>query len=470
MRVDMNVRAVLHQSSVVTCTCALMVIGLQVAPPHGHTESSRDVKFVGNAVAIIVSQRTDTTVLTATPPLHSTMGSLVENLNLGGARADSAHAFSRLRIVSVGVEGSIYAIDVSGEFDRTGSVRKFDRTGKHLLTLGRPGRGPGEFTDTPYSVRELPDGRIVVATGARGLMVYSAKGEFISNWPIGYRLEMARDLFLDKSGSLYVLEWRRDRAASPQAGVVSHEYTGRFFRLRSDGTIADTIPYPQPPRAPDIGRPATPFDASDLFAWSPLGYFVTARTSTYAINLLTPSTPARPYGWKPSGSVTSIRRSVSPQVGQPGELDDWQTSIIAFMRGLSKTPNWQWPAGRPLPRTKPPLRDLFVAVDGRIWVRLSQPALLNREVTVNLPRRGESAVVPMLAAGRRWMEPLVFDVIEPNGRYVGQVRFPSEIEPRGSQGIAPIDVIRGDTVWARAVDSDGLDHVKRYIVSWSAPR
>ncbi len=42
--------------------------------------------------------------------------------------------------VAVNSIGDIYAAD-----RRLNEIRKFDKDGKYLLTVGRPGQGPGEF-------------------------------------------------------------------------------------------------------------------------------------------------------------------------------------------------------------------------------------------------------------------------------------------------------------------------------------
>jgi hypothetical protein len=60
-------------------------------------------------------------------------------------------------------------------------------------------------------------------------------------------------------------------------------------------------------------------------------------------------------------------------------------------------------------------------------VRASQPSILNPEVAIRTAV-GREAWVDAEAA-RRWVEPWVYDVFEPCGRYVGQVRFPETPTP-----------------------------------------
>jgi hypothetical protein len=58
----------------------------------------------------------------------------------------------------------------------------------------------------------------------------------------------------------------------------------------------------------------------------------------------------------------------------------------------------------------------------------------------------------------------VFDVFEPTGVYVGQVRFP-DVASRPTLP-HPGFAIQGDTVWAVVYDRDDVPNIKRYRVRW----
>jgi hypothetical protein len=51
---------------------------------------------------------------------------------------------------------------------------------------------------------------------------------------------------------------------------------------------------------------------------------------------------------------------------------------------------------------------------------------------------------------------VVFDVFEPDGRYLGSVTTPSGFL------VFPEPVFRGDTVWAAVEDDDGVRYVRRF--------
>jgi hypothetical protein len=70
----------------------------------------------------------------------------------------------------------------------------------------------------------------------------------------------------------------------------------------------------------------------------------------------------------------------------------------------------------------------------------------------------------LMAAQLRWVEPILYDVYEPSGEYIGQIRFPDELErplnPHGGY------VIRGDTLWASLATGTTFPTGKRYRIRW----
>jgi hypothetical protein len=81
-------------------------------------------------------------------------------------------------------------------------------------------------------------------------------------------------------------------------------------------------------------------------------------------------------------------------------------------------------------------------MDGRIWVNLYQPA-----------ERREPVDSEELRPQEEWPEPTVYDVFEPDGRYLGAVRVPRE---------TTIHVMRGDYVWGVTRDSLDVQYIERF--------
>jgi hypothetical protein len=73
-------------------------------------------------------------------------------------------------------------------------------------------------------------------------------------------------------------------------------------------------------------------------------------------------------------------------------------------------------------------------------------------VGIGAPQRA-----PQPADTKRDERPAIYDIFEPDGKYVGQVQVPARVS----------SVLRkGDQVWAVAYDEDDVSFVKRYRIRW----
>ncbi|MBN8535188.1 MAG: hypothetical protein J0L51_13990 [Rhizobiales bacterium] len=100
------------------------------------------------------------------------------------------------------------AISPSGEFYVSDGyagwhVHRFAADGRHLVTWGDFGAGPGQFAE-PHGLWCLPDGRVVVIDRSNHrLQVFDKAGNFISEWR-GFRRPVA--IWGDAEGRLYVTD------------------------------------------------------------------------------------------------------------------------------------------------------------------------------------------------------------------------------------------------------------------------
>ena len=110
---------------------------------------------------------------------------------------------------------------------------------------------------------------------------------------------------------------------------------------------------------------------------------------------------------------------------------------------------------RVIPDTKPAFKNLQVDLDGRIWVHVHVEAEPipeeEREEPSTGSGRGPSSNV--MVPAERWREPPVYDVFEPDGRFMGTLRLP--VRARLMQA-------RGNQVWAIDRDELGVEYVVRY--------
>jgi hypothetical protein len=115
-------------------------------------------------------------------------------------------------------------------------------------------------------------------------------------------------------------------------------------------------------------------------------------------------------------------------------------------RGLRMTqPDWNW-NGPSIPDTKPPIRDVELGADGRIWVQRAEPGV--REPADTTAKREPGAPPPVDS----WAEPVRYDVFEPDGQYLGVVTPPSGFR---------LMYMRGQHVWGILFDENDVPYVVR---------
>jgi hypothetical protein len=372
---------------------------------------------------------------------------LVGRLTAARALADTAgtaHEFARVIDLWPTASGDLYALDmIGGTMLRPEIVLKHFSFGTLARTIGRAGRGPGEFRD-PAGVRVLRNGNVAVSD--RGLVhVFTPDGEHIETWNGAQRGDgLAPKISIDTLGNIYLTINSGERLGT-RVGTWS------MVRLRPDGSLVDTLEWPfQGVALPQQleRNVVVPFHPSYHVAWSPDGHFVTAFSDRYAVDLRVGAPGGDlPFSWREGDTVRSIRRMSAPVPVLRRERADHMLGIELFMRSGGGPRDWTF-RGPAIPEYKPPIRSLEIAADGRIWVGIHQRAELIDSVMV----RGQS---PRLIANR-WKEAIVFEVFEPGGAFVGRVALPDELGLRAA---------RGDTLWAVAEEA-GIVTVRRFEVRW----
>ena len=173
--------------------------------------------FVSPDDHIYVADRDAHQVLKFTPE-----GKLV--LALGKRhQASLEEPFNHPADVAVSPTGEIYVADGYAN----SRVHKFSADGKHLLSWGSPGSGPGQFI-VPHSIWVGPDGRVYICDRENGrVQVFTSDGEFISQWIDFYR---PTNIFGDASGAFYVTD------LIPRFSVLDRE-GNLLARGRMEGTV-----------------------------------------------------------------------------------------------------------------------------------------------------------------------------------------------------------------------------------------
>lgn len=354
------------------------------------------------------------------PPAWGTSVELVEELDIRGW---SDATFERIAGIAIGPQGGVYIADGAVPV-----VQHLGPDGAWLGSVGAEGADPGEY----YSVLGLRWSRrgfLAVLDPANARVTHYESGEYARSFPSSSR-HFASDIFaVDTAGRSYV-KTRLAPAADPEGPEGTHPSHG-WLVFGMEGDLLDTIPVP--PEAPVGGtfsvshgaREFRPFTERTISTITVHGALVRLRNDAYVI-----------YKRDRDGGVTRIERSSSTVEVHPEERRNWEEIVDAFRRGgMSEEALWEGEEG--VPTRKPVVRDLFTDDDGRIWVALYADA---DERPVR-PSGGRVAL--------RWRQPALWEVFDPDGRFLGRVTL-----PEGTR----LAAASGTTVWGvrREPDSDPM--------------
>ena len=348
---------------------------------------------------------------------------LREDLAIGALEGREELMFGSIQEMAVDAEGGIYVFD-----GNVPALRYFDSTGKYVRTLGRKGSGPGEYEDAALGLAVRSDGRIVLRDPRNGrLNLYEPDGTPSKQWPVTSGLFTANAMVLDTADNAYL----RILLSAPER---NKPWRIGLLHLDPEGNVVDSIADPVIAGAPT--EAGGTFRPSKLWAWSPLGYMVVGVNDAYHFEL-------RP----PGGPVIRIERS-TPTIEVP---PDERAEIEARNDWLRRTQGrFMTSEILPVPSTKPPYSGFLLGQRGRIWVRRHATAV---HIDVEPETRPDR---PPVAS---WVEPVVYDVFEPDGTYLGEVHVPK------ATGLM---VVRGETAWGTRQGDAGEVYVVRLRVQHQA--
>ncbi len=326
-----------------------------------------------------------------------------EELRIGSAEGEGPPAFNQIADLQVDSLGRIYVLESQAQ-----EIRVFDSTGRFVRTVGRKGRGPGEFTQA-IGIRWDPAGRIwVVDQGTARYTILDTAGRVLATRtrPLSGWFTWRWQGGLDSTGRVY--EWYRQPGAMERDALLRYDTTFK---------AADTFPLPAYQgelfKIEEKNRRvwgSVPYTPTLSWVFDPRGYIWFGITVPYRI-----------YQRRLAGdTVRVIERAYQPL---PVTSED-RDSAIARLDWFTKQ-GGKVDASR-IPRVKPAFDLFFLDDRGYLWV---------------------DPVTPKQDQGR------VFDVFDPDGRYLGQAR--ANVRLSGQP------VFRGDCVYATTEDESGIPYVIR---------
>jgi hypothetical protein len=356
---------------------------------------------------------------------------LVPDVRIGSLEGEEHEMFGQIQMLATDPrDGSVYIYD-----RQVPALRKYDAEGRYLATFGGKGGGPGEYENADSGLGVLSDGRVVLRDpGNARFTVYAADGRYLESWPARGGMFTASPIIVSGDGFYnpvfqFTGEWTGSR-------LVRHDAAG----LAGDTLVPPEMGGHVTPSITARTENATqtwnvPFAAAVTRAFHSDGYHVGAITDRYQVDL-----------FRPDGTVLRLGREVEPVPVSSGERAAEEERVTTAMRRLD--PSWRW-SGPPIPQSKPIIAGITPGSDGRIWVQLHQPG---ERVPDDELEPGPDGRRPPA----RFRERVVWDVFEPDGRFLGQV-----VAPEGFSA-SPRPVLERDRVWGVMSDDLGVQYLTRF--------
>ena len=337
---------------------------------------------------------------------------LVEELRFGNGESEP-YTFSDIRGIGVGDGGRIFVLDYKVQ-----EIRMFDASGKFIKLAARRGRGPGEISNA-NGLAMGPDGSIWVNDPSNSrFSVFKPDGSFLRQHVVpirgyGFIWEGVVDTNNRVVDPLFV--------PGPKGESSVHSR-----RLSADGTeerdTLETACGRTTAARPWLAQNKTgggmvmnvPFTPTPRVRYEPRGFVWCTPSAEYRVARVRLGS---------SDTVAIAQRTVPPV---PVSSQERATAVAradsALGRFESKNADFSQ-----IPRTKPFIDDLYVDDGGRLWVRRPSP---DPKMTI-------------------------MDVFDDRGRFLATVRAPFRLDSYRRP------LIRGDTMYAVALDDDDVQNVVR---------
>lgn len=331
---------------------------------------------------------------------------LDEEVSIGALEGPEEYQFGMVSDIAVDATGGIYVFD-----GQAPALRYYDNTGTFVRQLGAEGEGPGEYKDASLgmAVRKR-DGRLIMRDPRNMRMnVYDVDGTPSDSWRVASGLFTSQATALDASDHMYL----KILTGQPEP---NKPWPVALLHMDDAGVIVDTIVPPTLPSEPET--PGGAFGVSKAWTTGRDGGLLVGINDRYVID-----------HYQTSGRVLRIVRDIPLPRVAPEERAEIEARNDWMRRTQGQFMTAEIP---PVPDIKPAFRSIAVGEEGRIWV-LRHVEAEEGEVIQRPARPGMEA-----PPASRWREPVVYDVFEADGTFLGSIRVPDR---------TTLSVFRGDRVW-----------------------
>lgn len=370
--------------------------------------------MVTTAIAVLLA--TDLRAQASMPAWRATELWRVDGTESGG------EPFFDLRDFRVSKDGVVWALDFKDQ-----AIRRYDANGKPLKTSARKGSGPGELGNANGLVF-ANDGSVWVNDPRNSrFTVFGADGQFLRQHTIpilgyGWRWEGWID---QRTGSVV------DPFSSQRPGGA---YVQEWRRIGPDGVVRDTLPIPSclVGAAPVYsGYQAETKGKGNMYRQYP--FSSGGGTAPDGKGGMWCAVPA-------STRVALVRIGKNDTIAQtsvnlspvPVTPDERRSAIADAEKAIAQYASNNFDASK-IPASKPPIAQLSVDDDGRLWVR-------------HTARFGDTGVT--------------FDIHDATGKHLGRLKLPH----RPSTAGLPVRA-RGNDAWIAVLDDDDVVSIARYRLS-----
>lgn len=379
------------------------------------------------------------------------------DLRIGSADGPVETQFGSVSGIALDGDGAVYVAD-----GRNYEVRKFDHTGQFMFSFGGQGSGPGEFSKID-GLAVLTDSRVAVVdgTGNRLSLFDSSTGEYRGQWTIPRQwLTWSRHSIVARtSGGAHLgLAPRMDLDGTPVRWPRPI-----FVSMDEGGSVVDTIRAPARyadacgTRSSHAVRSGMYEDIRVLYApkvvWtvSAFGDVVIGCPTKLQFDIVSPD-----------GSLVSSDNVPFDPVSITRDEINWFLNEIEAGRSMAQTlaglnrvevDPLREILNHDYPDSKAAFKTITVALDGKVWVRLSLPS---REWT--MPS----------GSGVYWRNALggAFEVFTGTGGHIGRATLPEDVWIGPDRPPAVPAAITGEHLWAVTLDSLNVEYVTRYRIGW----
>lgn len=385
-------------------------------------------------IAILGSflQAQDTLLATANnSPVWGDSLVLVEEVRIGELEGEEVYQFGYVSAIAPAPDGSVYVGD--GQIPL---IRHYGPDGEWIRDVGRSGEGPGEYLDLT-AMRVRADGTLVVYDARQHRIIeYDAGGSHVRSIRVDKAVAGSDGFEVRENRGFLIRTLKGDRLIETAGGIPSV-----FSVLSEEGEEEYQLDVPpeDPATASYVlsgrGGYFRPFTVMTLHSVSPKGYVVSARNDEYAIDRELPD-----------GRIVRITRDEPVVPVLPEEKEIWEQWNDLFESRPTVT--------EPFPDIldeKPYFRYLFVDKDGRFWAARYWTAVYRPYTPEQRAERGDRPHF-------EWRQPLVWDVLDPRGAFLGRVTLPFSTSWSSASG---------DHVWGIQAGDLREDYVVRWRVTRS---